>query len=105
MVVKLNCNSLENIHSWFLYGQSLLHRLFHWKSFAVTDRSALIVKLFHLKQLTICSILRADQRTQQCFIYDEVFSGYVAIVVVGQWSGYRAVTHIHLSKKHHLLLY
>ena len=30
---KLNCNLLENINGWMvvLYGQSLLHRLFHWK--------------------------------------------------------------------------
>ena len=36
---KLNCNSLENICGWtvVLYGQSLLHRLFHWKSFVVTN--------------------------------------------------------------------
>ena len=42
MVAKLNCNSLETIHGWMvvLYGQSLLHRLFHWKSFTVTNRSA-----------------------------------------------------------------
>ena len=34
---KLNCNSLENICGWtvVLHGQSLLHRLFHRKSFAV----------------------------------------------------------------------
>ena len=33
MVVELNCNSLENFHSWtvVLYGQGLLHRLFYWK--------------------------------------------------------------------------
>ena len=31
---RINCNSLENIHGWtvVLYGQSLLHKLFHWKS-------------------------------------------------------------------------
>ena len=36
---KLNCNLLENICSWavVLYGQSLLHRLFHWKNFTVTN--------------------------------------------------------------------
>ena len=33
VVEKLNCNSLENIHGRMvgLYGQSLLHTLFHWK--------------------------------------------------------------------------
>ena len=38
---KLNYNLLENIHGWtvILYGQSLLRKPFHWKSFAVTDRS------------------------------------------------------------------
>ena len=38
-VAKLNCNSLENICGWMvvLYGQSLLHRLFNWKKFAVTN--------------------------------------------------------------------
>ena len=37
----VNCNSLENIFNWMvvLYGQSILHRLFHWKSFMVTNRS------------------------------------------------------------------
>ena len=36
-VAKLNGNSMENIHGWMvvLYGQSLLHSLFHWKSFVV----------------------------------------------------------------------
>ena len=35
---KLNCNLLENICGWtvVLYGQSLLHRLFHWKSCTAT---------------------------------------------------------------------
>ena len=44
-VVEINCNSLENIHGCMviLYGQ-LLHRLFHWKSFAVTNRSAKTTK-------------------------------------------------------------
>ena len=52
---KLNCNLLENIHGWtvVLYGQSLLHRLFHWKSVVVTDRSMKTTKLFHLAQLAI----------------------------------------------------
>ena len=55
VVAKLNCNSLENIHGWtvVLYVQSLLHRLFHWKSFTVTSRSAKTAKLFHLKQFAI----------------------------------------------------
>ena len=37
MVAELNFNSLENFRGWMvvLHGQSLLHRLFHWKSFAV----------------------------------------------------------------------
>ena len=42
VVAKLDCNSLENICSWTiaLYEQSLLRcRLFHWKSFTLTDRS------------------------------------------------------------------
>ena len=36
---KLNCNLLENICGWtvVLYGQTLLHRLFHWKSFTATN--------------------------------------------------------------------
>ena len=54
-VAELNCNLLENIHSWtvVLHGQGLLQRLFHWKSFAVTDRSTKIVNLFHLKRFSI----------------------------------------------------
>ena len=46
-VAELNCNSLENIHSWtvVLHGQGLLHRLFHWKSFVVTNQSIKTVKL------------------------------------------------------------
>ena len=50
-VVKLNFNSLDNIHGWMvvsLYGQSLLHKLFHWKGFTVTNRSSKTSKLFHL---------------------------------------------------------
>ena len=41
MVTELNCNSLENICGWtvVLHDQGLLHRLFHWKSFVVTDQS------------------------------------------------------------------
>ena len=35
------------------YDQSILHRLFHWKSFAVTHRSAKSAKLFHLKRFAI----------------------------------------------------
>ena len=40
-VTELNCNSLEYTYSWtvVLHGQGLLHRLFHWKSFTVTNRS------------------------------------------------------------------
>ena len=55
VVAELNCNSLKNIHGWMvvLYGQSLLHGLFHWKSFTVTDRSAKTAKLFHLEQFAI----------------------------------------------------
>ena len=36
-VAGLNFHSLENIHGWtvVLHGQSLLHKLFHWRSFAV----------------------------------------------------------------------
>ena len=63
-VAKLNCNSLENICGWMvvLHGQDLLHRLFHWKSFAVTDWSTKTVKLFHLEQFAMYGI-----RTS-CFI-------------------------------------
>ena len=52
---KLNFNSLENIRGCMvvLYGQSLLHRLFHWKSFAVIDQSAKTVKLFQLEWFAI----------------------------------------------------
>ena len=48
MVAKLNFISLENIDSWMvvLHG----HRLFDWKSFAVTDRSAKTTKPLHLEQ-------------------------------------------------------
>ena len=54
-VVEINCNSLENIHGCMviLYGQTLLHRLFHWKSFAVTDQSMKNAKLFHLEQFVM----------------------------------------------------
>ena len=36
---KINWNSLESIRDWtvVLYGQSILHRLFQWKSFAGID--------------------------------------------------------------------
>ena len=55
MVVEIYCNSLENIHGCMviLYGQTLLHRLFHWKSVTVTDQSTKIAKLFHLEQFAI----------------------------------------------------
>ena len=33
-----------------LYSQSLLHWLFHWKSFTITYRSAKTAKLFHREQ-------------------------------------------------------
>ena len=59
MVAKLKCYSLENIRSWtvVLYGQSLLlHRLFNWKSFVVTDQSMKTTKLFHPKQFVIYNI-------------------------------------------------
>ena len=51
---KLNCNSLENIRRWMvvLYHQSLLHRLFHWKS-VVTNYSTKTTKLFHLEQFAM----------------------------------------------------
>ena len=51
-VAELNCNSLVNICSWtvVLHGQSLLHRLYHWKSFVVTAKT---VKLFHLERFAI----------------------------------------------------
>ena len=54
-VVKLNCIILESIWGWIviLYGQSLLDRLFHWKSFTITDRSTKTVKQFHLKQFAM----------------------------------------------------
>ena len=54
-VVEINCNLLENIHGCMviLYGQTLLHRLFHWKSFAVTNQSTKTAKLFHLEQFAI----------------------------------------------------
>ena len=40
-VAKLNFNSLENIRGWtiVLHEQGLLHRLFHWKGFVITDQS------------------------------------------------------------------
>ena len=51
-------NSLENIHGCMviLYGQTLLHRLLHWKSFVVIDRSTKTAKLFHLEQFAIYGI-------------------------------------------------
>ena len=50
-MVDLNCNLLENTSGGtaVLYGQSLLHRLFHSVSFVVTDRSVKTVKLFHIE--------------------------------------------------------
>ena len=53
MALKINCNSLENILGWMvvLYGQSLLHMLFHWKSLTVTNRSTQTAKPFHLEDL------------------------------------------------------
>ena len=58
VVAKLNCNLLENICSWIvvMYGQNLLHRLFH---FAVTDWSAKTAKLFHLEQFVHLILLYA----------------------------------------------
>ena len=57
LVAKINCNLLENICGWIivLYGQSLLHRVFHWKSFAVTDLSMKTTKLFHVERFVIYS--------------------------------------------------
>ena len=50
--VKLNCNFLENIHSWMvvLYGQGLLHRLEKFCSYWSIHGT---VKLFHLKWFAI----------------------------------------------------
>ena len=61
-VAKLNVNSLESIRGWtvVLYGQSLLHRLFHWKSFTVTNQSAKTTKLFHLKRFAIYGMIKWD---------------------------------------------
>ena len=58
MVTKLNCNSLENICGWtvVLYGQSLLHRPFHQKSFTVTAKTT---KLFHFKRFSIHDVFNA----------------------------------------------
>ena len=58
VAIEMNCNLLENIHSYIviLCGQTVLHRtllLFHWKSFMVTNQSVKIVKLFHLEQFAI----------------------------------------------------
>ena len=54
-VAKLNYILLENICGWMvvLHGQNLLHTLFHWKSFAVTDRST---KTATLSSRMICNI-------------------------------------------------
>ena len=56
VVVKLKCNSLENIHSlmMFLYGQGLMHRLFHQKSSVATNQS---IKTSKLPPRTICNML------------------------------------------------
>ena len=45
------CNSLENScgYTSILYSQSLLHKLFHWKNFAITDQSAKAAKLLHFE--------------------------------------------------------
>ena len=61
-------NSLENIHSWtvVLYGQSLLHKLFHWKSFWVTDRST---KLFHLIRFAIYGSYMAKCIYAHSYVY------------------------------------
>ena len=56
---KLNCNSLENICGWIQSCMAKAYhiaRLFHWKSFAVTDRSAKTAKLFHLERFAIYGI-------------------------------------------------
>ena len=55
---KINCSVLENIRGWMvvLHGQSLLHWLFHWESFVVTDQSTKTIKLFHLQHFAIYGI-------------------------------------------------
>ena len=52
---ELNCNSLENFHGWTLVlcSHSLLHGPFHWKTFAIANRSAKIVKRFHRERYAI----------------------------------------------------
>ena len=84
---KTQTNSLENIHGWtvVLYSQSLLHRLFYWKSFAITDRFVKTTKLFHLKQfaihgnqsiinvyLQLCSYLQLMNTWLMCIIHPHV---------------------------------
>jgi len=44
---ELNCNSLKNFS--FRHQFCILHRLFHLKSFAITNLSAKTAKVFHLK--------------------------------------------------------
>ena len=50
---------VELIHTWtaVLYGESLLHRLFHCKSFTVTNQSVKTAKLINLKRFAIYSII------------------------------------------------
>ena len=54
-VANLNCNSVENISGWtvVLCGQSLLHRLFHRKSFMATDQSMNTMKTFPPQTISI----------------------------------------------------
>lgn len=59
MVVELNCNLLENICACMivLRGQTLYLTgallLFHWNNFVVMKEVTKIVKLVHLKPVTV----------------------------------------------------
>ena len=55
---ELSGNLLNNFCSWMsvLYRQRLLHRLFHWKSFVFTNKSAKATKLstMNVLQCMVC---------------------------------------------------
>ena len=58
VVVEMNCNSLENICSWPVTWYPCVAKLcctvalllFHWKSFTVTNVSAISTTVFHFKR-------------------------------------------------------
>ena len=74
---EVNCYLLENFCCWtsVLYSQTLLHRLFYWKSFPIADRAAKTAKLSH-HQYTVVHIYSCMHTSTQHVIQNILYSCY-----------------------------